>query len=80
MTLGPKGSKYWAGQKLRYVFLRKIKDTFFVFTNNFFDLDIWSMSAVSRYWLLVGRGQGAAKHLPVHETAPQQRSIWPECH
>ena len=50
-------------------FFHKIKDTFFIFSNNFIDLDILSMSAISHYWLLVGRGQGAAKHLPMHKTA-----------
>ena len=39
------------------LFFCKIKDTFFIFTNNF-DLDILSMSAISHYWLLVGRGLG----------------------
>ena len=29
------------------VFFHKIKDTFFIFTNNFIDLDIVSMSAIS---------------------------------
>ena len=38
-------------------FSHKIKDTFFIFINNFIDLDILSMSAISCYWLLVGRGQ-----------------------
>ena len=28
-------------------FFHKIKDTFFIFTNNFIDLDILSMSAIS---------------------------------
>ena len=37
------------------------------------------MSAVSLYWLLVDRGQDAAKHLPMHKTASQQRIIWPKC-
>ena len=36
----------------------KIKDTCFSFTTNFIDLDILSVSAHSRYWLPVGRGQG----------------------
>ena len=36
----------------------KIRDTFFIFTNNFIYLDILTMSTVSHYWLLVGRGQG----------------------
>ena len=39
-------------------FFHKIKDTFSIFTNNFIDLDILSLSALSRYWLLLGRGQG----------------------
>ena len=42
---------------------------FFIFINNFI-VDILGMSAISRHWLLVGRGRGAAKHLPMHETAP----------
>ena len=37
---------YWAGQNVCLVF-RKIKDTFFIFTNNFIDLGILSMSAIS---------------------------------
>ena len=56
-----------------------LKDTFFIFTSNFIDLDILSMSAISCYWLLVGRGPGAAKHLLVHETAPREGIIWPQC-
>ena len=60
-------------------FFHKIKDTFFIFTSNFIDLDILNMSAVSCYWLLLGRGWGAAKHLPMHMTAPQRRIIWPKC-
>ena len=37
----------------------KIKEIFFfIFTNNFIDLDILSMLAISHYWILVGRGQG----------------------
>ena len=31
------------------IFFCKIKDTFFIFTSNFIDLDILSMSAVSHY-------------------------------
>ena len=31
----------------------------FIFTYNFIDLAILSLSALSHYWLLVGRGQGA---------------------
>ena len=30
-------------------FFHKIKDTFFIFTNNFIDLDVLSISAISRY-------------------------------
>ena len=37
--------KYPVGPKVHYVF--SIKDTFFIFTNNFIDLDILSMSALS---------------------------------
>ena len=52
---------------------------FFIFTNNLIDLDILSMSTISHYWLLVVEARGAAKHLPMHKTAPQQRIIWLEC-
>ena len=44
---------------------------FFIFTNNLIDLDILSMSTISHYWLLVVEARGAAKHLPMHKTAPQ---------
>ena len=44
--------------KSPFSFFSKIKETFFIFTNNFVDLDILSMSAISCYWLLVPRGQG----------------------
>ena len=44
--------------KCPFRFFYKIKDTFFIFINNFIDLDILSMSAISHYWLLVGRSQG----------------------
>ena len=44
--------------KSLFRFFCQIKDTFFPFTNNFIDLDILSMSAISSYCLLVGRGQG----------------------
>ena len=37
------------------------------------------MSALSRYWLLVGKARGAAQYLPMHKTAPQQRTIGPKC-
>ena len=40
---------HWVGQKLHYCFFRKIKDTFFIFTNNFIDLDILSMSLSSAW-------------------------------
>ena len=52
---------------------------FFIFTNNFIDLDILSVLAISHYWLLVGRDPGSSKHLPMHKTAPQKRIIWPKC-
>ena len=57
----------------------KIKDTVFIFTSKFIDLDILSMSSTSHCWLLVGRGQGAFQHSPVHKSAPQQRIIWLKC-
>ena len=45
--------------KSLFSFFHNIKDTFFIFTKKFIDLDILSMSAaMSRYWLLMGRGQG----------------------
>ena len=48
----------------------------FIFTNNFTDWDMLSMSALScYYWLLVGGGRGAAKHLPVHKAAPSKESL-----
>lgn len=31
------------------------------------------------YWHLMGRAQGASKHLTVHMSTPQQRVIWPKC-
>ena len=34
--------KYWVGQKVHLGFFCKIKDTFFIFTKNFTDLDILS--------------------------------------
>ena len=39
------------------LFFYKIKDIFFIFINNFIDLDILSMLAISHYRFLVGRGQ-----------------------
>ena len=44
--------------KCPFWFFCTLKETFFIFTNNFIDLDILSMSAISCYWLLVCRGQG----------------------
>ena len=41
-----------------FSFFHKIKYTFFIFTNNFIDLDILNTSAISCYCLLVGRRQG----------------------
>ena len=55
--------------KSPFSFFCKIKDTFFIFTNNSIDLGILSMSAASCYWLLMDRGQGAAKHLPMRKTS-----------
>ena len=43
--------------KSPFSFFCEIKDIFFIFTDNFIDLDILSISAISHYWLLVGRGQ-----------------------
>ena len=54
---------YWVGQRVCMFFFHKIKDTFLIFTNNFIDLDIWSMSAISRCWLLVGRDQGCCQNV-----------------
>ena len=39
-----------------FSFFHKVKDTFFIFTINFIDLDILSMSAMSHYWLPLHRG------------------------
>ena len=41
-------SKILGWPKSLFTFFHKIKDTYFIFTNNFIDLDILSMSAVSR--------------------------------
>ena len=38
---------YWVGQKVHIIFSHKMNDTFFIFTNNFIDLDILSVSAIS---------------------------------
>ena len=46
------------GPKSLFSFFLKIKHTFFIFTNNFIDLHVLSMLAMSLYWLLGGRGQG----------------------
>ena len=45
-SASPSGDIYWVGQKVSLVYFRKIKDTFTIFTNNFIDLDILSMSAI----------------------------------
>ena len=37
---------YWVGQKVCMGFFCKIKNIFFIFTNNFIDLDILSMLAL----------------------------------
>ena len=36
--------------KSLFSFFHKTKHTFFIFTNNFIDLDILSMSAIPHYW------------------------------
>ena len=56
----------------------KIKGAFFIFTNNFIDLDILNMSTITHYWLLVVEVRSVPKHLSIHKTAPQQRIIWPK--
>ena len=66
------------GPKSPFSFFHKIRHIF-NFTSNFIDLDIWSTSVISHYWILVGRGRGAAKHLPTRKAAPQQRIILPKC-
>ena len=72
-TLGPFSLQQVLGwPKSPFSFFHKIKDTFFIFTNNFIDLDSLRVSAVSCYWLLVGRGQGAAKLFLMHKTAPRK--------
>ena len=42
---------YWVDQKGCLVFFCKTKDIFFIFTNNFINLDILSMLTISCYWL-----------------------------
>ena len=56
-------------KKVHVGFFREIKNTLFTFTDHFINLDILSMLPICHYWLLVGRGQGAANHLPVREAA-----------
>ena len=53
-----------------------VKQTFFILTNNLFDLDSLSMSAISAIGFSWVGARGAAKPLPMHKTAPQQRVIW----
>ena len=38
----------WVGKKVHLVFFHKMKDTFFIFTDDYIDLGILSMSAVSQ--------------------------------
>ena len=45
-------------KSLLHFFFHKIRDIFFIFTNDFFDLVILSMLSISCYWFLVARGQG----------------------
>ena len=42
-----KTNSYWFGQKVHIILFYKTKDTFFIFTNNFIDLDLLSMSPTS---------------------------------
>ena len=75
---------YWGGQKVCLVFFCKIKDTFFIFTNNLIDFDILSMLAVSHMaecWLfsiswfdcyqlqLVNRGTSSSEKSPARNFA-----------
>ena len=62
--------------KSQFSFFRKIKDTFFIFTNNLIDLDILRMSAVSCYWLLVGRGQGILLNILQSIRQPHSKEIF----
>ena len=64
-------------KKSMWLFFPEMKGKFFVSTNNLIDLDILHTLAMSHYWLLLGRGRCAAKHLAMHKTSPQQRIIWP---
>ena len=43
---------YWVGKKVCLIFSHKINYIFFIFTNNFIDLDILSMLAISHICLL----------------------------
>ena len=47
LQLGGISVYYWAGKKAQMVLFRKIKNTVFIFTNSFNDLDILSMLAIS---------------------------------
>lgn len=65
--------KYWVGPKLRS------ERHCVTSTNHLMDLGVSSVLSVSCHWLPVGRGWGAAQRLPVHQTGPQPRMIWPKC-
>ena len=64
--------------KSLFSFSHKIKDTFFIFTNNFIDLDILSMSAISCYWPLVGRGQGCCLTSSNAKDSPTAKNYLPK--
>ena len=65
---------YWVGQKVHLVFFCKIKDIFFIFINNFVDLEILSMSDISCYWLLVGGVQGCCQTSPNTQDSPTTKN------
>ena len=58
----------WGWPETPFSFFHKIKGTLFIFTNNLIELDMLSMSTISSYWLVVGRGQGSAKRLPMYDS------------
>ena len=54
--------------------------TCLIFTSNFIDLGILSVSAVSCYWPLVGRGQGCCSASSHAEDSPTMKIFfWQKC-
>ena len=54
---------------------RDVQQAVFIFTTNFIGCDIWVhwlSPTIGFQWV---EARGAAQHLPMHETAPQQRAI-----